>query len=140
MEMKLRTIKINLTDDDVRRLSKKAAVCGLTASEILENFISDLTWGDNAHGVNEKFYAGSWFVAWRSSTQPEMSFLRYLTEHGQLESILKSMSSEAPEQGEAHLQAFWKSYLQEYPKEEDAFENEVKRVRDWCLENKDLMS
>ena len=95
MEMKLRTIKLNLTDDDVRRLSKKAAVCGLTASEILENFISDLTWGDNAHGVNEKFYAGSWFVAWRSSTQPEMSFLRYLTEHGQLESILKSMSSEA---------------------------------------------
>ena len=40
--IKPRTITVNLSDADVRRLAEKSGEGGLTISELLENFIGDL--------------------------------------------------------------------------------------------------
>lgn len=40
--IKPRTITVNLSDADVKRLAEKSGEGGLTISELLENFIGDL--------------------------------------------------------------------------------------------------
>lgn len=43
--IKPRTITVNLSDADVKRLAEKSGEGGLTISELLENFIGDLVDG-----------------------------------------------------------------------------------------------
>ena len=48
--IKPRTITVNLSNADVKRLAEKSGEGGLTISELLENFIGDLVDGTYSNG------------------------------------------------------------------------------------------
>lgn len=58
--IKPRTITVNLSDADVKRLAEKSGEGGLTISELLENFIGDLVDGTYSNGSDERMYAEQW--------------------------------------------------------------------------------
>ena len=49
-----RTIKVNLSESDVKRISEKAAAHGLTVGELIQNFIDDLVRGTYSNGSDER--------------------------------------------------------------------------------------
>ena len=55
--IKPRTITVNLSNADVKRLAEKSGEGGLTISELLENFIGDLVDGTYSNGSDERMYA-----------------------------------------------------------------------------------
>lgn len=76
--IKERNIKIKLSDADIKRLWKKAGSVGMTASELLENFIGDLVDGTYTNGSDECILANEWFSRCGFGMLNGNSFLRYL--------------------------------------------------------------
>ena len=76
--IKPRTITVNLSDADVRRLAEKSGEGGLTISELLENFIGDLVDGTYSNGSDERMYANQWFDRCWFSFEPENDLIQYL--------------------------------------------------------------
>lgn len=55
------TIELELTDQEVEDLARKAAAAGLTVPEILTAFIADLTDSDSCGGSDEYYKANEWY-------------------------------------------------------------------------------
>lgn len=77
-----RTLKLKLSDADVRRLAEKAGAYDLTVSELIENFIGDLVCGTYSNGSDERDYAEQWFERCWFSMFPDNTFLKFLIEWG----------------------------------------------------------
>lgn len=77
-----RTLKLKLSDADVRRLAEKAGAYGLTVSELIENFIGDLVCGTYSNGSDERDYAERWFDRCWFGMFPDNTFLKFLIEWG----------------------------------------------------------
>ena len=60
--IKERTIHLNLSDADCKRISTYAAKANITVSQLLESFIGDLVNGTYTNGSDERDYAQEWFV------------------------------------------------------------------------------
>lgn len=75
--IKPRTYNINLSDADVERLAKTAGAYGLTASELLENFIGDLVSGTYSNGSDERMYAEQWAERCWFALAPEKNLIHY---------------------------------------------------------------
>lgn len=58
--IKPREYKLNLSDADIERLAVKALRYGISATELLENFIGDLVDGTYSNGSDERMYASEW--------------------------------------------------------------------------------
>lgn len=86
--IKERSIGINLSDADLQRLWEKAGSVGMTAGELLASFVGDLVDGTYTNGSDERMYAQQWFDRCGFGMFPEKTFLRYLIEWGELESVL----------------------------------------------------
>ena len=71
-----RTINLNLSDADVKRLYIKAAGTSLTHEELIEKFIGDLVCGTYSNGSDERIYAEQWFD--RCDFSSYGTFLAYL--------------------------------------------------------------
>lgn len=83
-----RNVVLKLTDDDSEAICRKAAMVGLTVSELLENFIADLVGSDTrSNGSDERMYADQWFDRCWFSFEPEQTFLRHLNEWGSIYSV-----------------------------------------------------
>lgn len=91
--IKEREVKINLSAADMRRLWKKAGSVGMTAGELLASFIGDLVCGTYSNGSDERMYAQQWFERCGFGMFPENTFLRYLIEWDELESVLSDEQS-----------------------------------------------
>lgn len=76
-----RTIKINLSDEDVKRLYEKAAGASITPEELIENFIADLVCGTHTNGSDERQRAEEWFERCWFSLDYYGSFLAYLVKN-----------------------------------------------------------
>lgn len=87
--IKKRKIYLELSDEDVDRVCKKAGVVGLNVSELLQNFIGDLVDGTYSNGSDERMYASQWFERCWFGMFPEKSFLRYLIEWNETDDFLK---------------------------------------------------
>ena len=59
--IKERTIHLNLSDADCKRISTYAAKANITVSQLLESFIGDLVNGTYTNGSDERDYAQEWF-------------------------------------------------------------------------------
>ena len=87
-----RTIELELSDADVKRLAEKAGAHGLTVGKLLENFIGDLVCGTYSNGSDERDFAERWFDrCWFSL--PDMTFLNYLIEWGGIDEVLEAWDS-----------------------------------------------
>lgn len=76
-----RTIKINLSDEDVKRLYEKAAGASITPEQLIENFIADLVCGTYTNGSDERTRAEEWFERCWFSLDNYGSFLAYLVKN-----------------------------------------------------------
>lgn len=161
--IKERYVKLNLSDADCERISKKAGKHGLTVGELLENFIGDLVDGTYSNGSDERDRAEQWFERCWFGMFPEPTLLRYFLEWGMdIEDFLilydelqyykenpeeyEKEKAECAKNGEERL---WieeeyhdsiDSFLREQDKDKEKIniENEVKLCRDW-LDNKQAL-
>lgn len=85
-----RTLELELSDADVRRISEKAGGCGLTVEELIQSFIGDLVYGTYSNGSDERMYAQQWFERCGFDYFSEQSFLRYLILMGGLDCVLEN--------------------------------------------------
>lgn len=84
-----RQIILNLKDTDMMKLCKKAGSVGLPVSELLENFVADLTGSSRTNGSDERMYANQWFERCWFSFDIYYSFLSYLVEWGGVDSAVE---------------------------------------------------
>lgn len=80
--IKERTIHLNLSDADCKRISTYAAKANITVSQLLESFIGDLVNGTYTNGSDERDYAQEWFERCGYGMNSEKTFLRYILEEG----------------------------------------------------------
>ena len=83
-----RTFLIALSDADVVRIYKKAALCGCTPSDILKNVISDLVFGTSTNGSDERMYAGQWFDRARHNGWTNKNFLSFILDNEYYDSVI----------------------------------------------------
>lgn len=84
-----RSLVLELSDADVKRLAKKAGAHGLTVGKLLENFIGDLVCGTYSNGSDERDLAGQWFDrCWFSMS--DFTFLSYLIDWGEIDEVLEA--------------------------------------------------
>ena len=79
--IKERSISLKLSDTDCERLLKKAAMCGLTVAELLQNFIGDLVDGTYSNGSDERMLAQDWFNRCYFGMWEESTLLRHLIDY-----------------------------------------------------------
>lgn len=121
--IKEREVKINLSAADMRRLWKKAGSVGMTAGELLASFIGDLVCGTYTNGSDERMYAQQWFDRCGFSMFPEKTFLRYLIEWDELESVLSDEQNII--QGKADL-----AELEAIPDKDSDDQEEIKYLKE----------
>ena len=137
-----RKIEINLSDADVKRVSKKVAKHGLTVEELIENFIGDLVDGTNNNGSDERMYANEWFERCWFGTLPENNFLVYLLEYGKIEFVVEAwqdieynkenLDDEVLDDCQKIIDQYWEDYMQHLEEKEcGAFDEEMKKVLEY---------
>lgn len=150
---KKRTLTIELSDEDMRRLCEKAGSVSMTVGELLENFIADLICGERTNGSDEREYANHWFGRCDFAMFRDRSFLAWLIDMELLEdaiyewesiqSIHKKGVRDQDDQEELH--ELWdnlKSWLTEYRDtggEHSDLEREMERAMEWKQEYDRLM-
>lgn len=85
-----RTIELELSDADVKRIAEKAGAHGMTVGKLLESFIGDLVCGTYSNGSDERDLAGQWFDRCWFGMFPEMTFLSYLVEWGGIDEVMEA--------------------------------------------------
>lgn len=157
--IKPRTITVNLSDADVKRLAEKSGEGGLTISELLENFIGDLVDGTYSNGSDERMYAEQWYQRCWFDMFSDDTFLKFLLLWGDLDDFIDLMNeiesrkkeiaemktdaenSSSEEQDELQecindlqkeIGYYWDSFLeQKSQKESYVFEKEIKNIMAW---------
>lgn len=91
--IKPRKIILNLSDADAERITNKAAACGLTVGELLENFIGDLVGGTYSNGSDERAHAGAWFDRCGFSWLYNQTFTTYALNNWIMESVTEAITN-----------------------------------------------
>lgn len=80
--IKGRTVTLNLSDADIKRLAEKSAFADLTVAQLLESFIGDLLNGTYSNGSDERRIANDWYDRCGYSYYARSyNFLQYLIEN-----------------------------------------------------------
>ena len=77
-----RNIRINISDDEWNHFASMCGKHSITISDLIENFISDLTDGVNSNGSDEIDLIWNWFERCWFGSFPEHTMLRYMLDHG----------------------------------------------------------
>ena len=95
---KKRNITVTLSDEDSQRLFEKCGEAGISASELLSNFIRDLTYSNRSNGSDEEDLANSWFNRCGFNFFREPSLLQYLIEVTMVEEFMTAWDNMKEEQ------------------------------------------
>lgn len=90
-----RTFKLTLTEREIKQLFEKAGAAGMTAEQLMESFVADLTGSENAHGYDEREHIGKWFDEVLYSDDGDISFLSYLLIEGEYNRFIESYENAA---------------------------------------------
>ncbi len=153
---KRRNMTLILPDDDIDALCKKAGKYQLTVSQLIENFISDLIEGSKTNGSDERMYAQQWFERCWFSTLSEKTFLSYLIDFDQIDSVIEmweelqyykrqdeldEYAKEEKEVLQEELEEMFKDYREWYSEPEDAtLEDGMEKVAAWSKEREGLIN
>ncbi len=153
--IKPRTITLQLSDADVKRLSIKSGGVGLTPSELLKSFIGDLVDGTYSNGSDERMYANEWFDRCGFSYCSEKTMLRYLILQDSLEETVETWQQRQEAEGlladatdeedrseylediaflTGMLECDYQGYQQWNPAAAKPLEDEMKAVMEWRSE------
>ncbi len=125
-----RQIILKLKDMEMIDLCRKAGSVGLSVSELLENFVADLTGSSKTNGSDERMYVNQWFERCWFSFDIYDSFLCYLVEW---ESVDRAV--EIWEELEDYKE---QDDLDEYDLEEQqALQEEIDEMYEEYLENRE---
>jgi hypothetical protein len=80
LNLKARTITLNLTDDVIERLAVKTAENNITITELIENFVNDLIGGEYSNGSDERDLANQYFNRLDFQFFKKSTLLAYLLE------------------------------------------------------------
>lgn len=83
--IKPRTIELNLSDADLRRLAESAVGAELTVSQLLESFIGDLVDGTYSNGSDERSKADEWYQRCGYGSYNNLSLLHFLVNESAVE-------------------------------------------------------
>ena len=152
--IKPRTITVNLSDADVKRLAEKSGEGGLTISELLENFIGDLVDGTYSNGSDERMCAEQWYQRCWFAMFSDDTFLKFLLLWGDLDDYIDlmdelesnkkemaEMTAETEERDELQeyinelqkeIDYYWRKFLERNrQKESYIFEKEIENIMVW---------
>lgn len=87
VSMKERTFILKLSDEDMERFSKKAAIAELTMEELISGFIGDLVCGTHTNGSDERMLAENWYERCGYG-RDRYTLLHYLIEYNEIEEFL----------------------------------------------------
>lgn len=87
-----KTITLNLLNEEAESLFNKAMENNLSVSELLENFIADLTYSNRRNGSDESDLADSWLERCNFPIYGEMRFCQYLASMNLFSSFLDDLS------------------------------------------------
>ena len=74
---------------NIIRKGRKSGKVGLSIGELFENFVADLICGTHTNGSDERMYIKQWFDRCYFSIMPEETFLSYLLEMREIDSVLE---------------------------------------------------
>ena len=74
---------------NIIRKGRKSGKVGLSIGELFENFVADLICGTHTNGSDERMYIKQWFDRCYFSIMPEETFLSYLLEMQEIDSVLE---------------------------------------------------
>ena len=130
--IKPRTITVNLSDADVRRLAEKSGEGGLTISELLENFIGDLVDGTYSNGSDERMYAEQWYQRCWFAMFSDDTFLKFLLLWGDLDDYIDLMDElESNKKEMAEMTADAEEYSSEERDELQEYINDLQEEKDY---------
>ena len=81
-ERKERTLVLKLSDADAKQLYIKAGMSGIRVTELLENFIQDLTCSSSSNGSDERDLANQWFGRCMFRDLYGSDFVQFALEYG----------------------------------------------------------
>ena len=150
-----RTISIRLYQDEVEELCRKSGKVGLSIGELFENFVADLICGTHTNGSDERMYIEQWFNRCYFSIMPEETFLSYLLEMREIDSVLECWETlqelkelEEPDCYDKEELEIQQNTLEEYFQEyrtytreptEDQLEAAMEKVLEWNKEREHLL-
>ena len=130
--IKPRTITVNLSDADVRRLAEKSGEGGLTISELLENFIGDLVDGTYSNGSDERMYAEQWYQRCWFAMFSGDTFLKFLLLWGDLDDYIDLMDElESNKKEMEEMTADAEEYSAEERNEIQEYINDLQKEKDY---------
>ena len=130
--IKPRTITVNLSNADVKRLAEKSGEGGLTISELLENFIGDLVDGTYSNGSDERMYAEQWYQRCWFAMFSDDTFLKFLLLWGDLDDYIDLMDElESNKKEMAEMTADAEEYSAEERDELQEYINELQKEIDY---------
>jgi len=80
--MKEKKITVKLSDADCDKLIRKCGEYGITAGELIENFIRDLVGSTYSNGSDERDYIEQWFERCYFGEFPKQTLLNHLLNSG----------------------------------------------------------
>lgn len=86
-------IELNLDGDAATELKMKAAMGGLTVSELLSAFVHDLVSDRESNGSDERMYAENWYDRCYFTHVPPNDFYTWLARHYELEDAVAVWST-----------------------------------------------
>lgn len=130
--IKPRTITVNLSDADVKRLAEKSGEGRLTISELLENFIGDLVDGTYSNGSDERMCAEQWYQRCWFAMFSDDTFLKFLLLWGDLDDYIDLMDElESNKKEMAEMTADTEEYSAEERDELQEYINELQKEIDY---------
>ncbi len=87
---KERIITLRLSDEDAERLYIKSGEAGISMTELIENFIQDLTFSRRSNGSDEEDLANQWFERCMFGMLSNRNFLKFIIERGEYEWAAKT--------------------------------------------------
>lgn len=161
---KKRNITLTLSDEDSRILFEKCGYADLSVSELLENFIRDLTYSNYSNGNDEEDLANRWFERCHFGRYQDKTLLQYLHEIGAVGGFLNAVEKveecctelddyykraepfdeDDIESLEGNLE-YWKEqrdyYKSEFLKEnpEADIQEEIQKVKAWWTQREQFM-
>ena len=130
-------LTLRLDQESIQRLGELAGQKSMTAGELIESFINDLTHGPYSNGSDERMKAEDWIE--RSTLYWSDSLLKYLTENGisvdRFLAVWRELQTEIEgEEWREELEEEWRYYISDFLEcggQKLDLDREIERVYQW---------
>ena len=130
-------LTLRLDQESIQRLGELAGQKSMTAGELIESFINDLTHGPYSNGSDERMKAEDWIE--RSTLYWSDSLLKYLAENGiyvdRFLAVWRELQTEIEdEEWREKLEEEWRYYISDFLEcggQKLDLDREIERVYQW---------